>query len=99
MSYDPTQLGGWIDDQQAVQRVLATKKNALFADAAPHLSSYYQGEDVGLWRAAIKVTGKVLPADKQTIGDCVSHGHARGLLPLVCAKEAAGLMGGYKEGV
>ena len=89
---------GWIDDPEAVRLVLSSKVNPLFSDAAPHLDNYYQGEDIGLWRAAIKVTGKVLPADKQTIGDCVSHGHSRGLDYLWCAKQAAGLMGGYQEG-
>jgi hypothetical protein len=100
MNYGDSLDYGWIDNPVAVQAVLAAKGGPVtFADAAPHLSDVWQNEEIGLWLAAQKVnSGKHLPADLQTIGDCVSHGFGRGVDYLYCCKQSAGLVDGYVEG-
>jgi hypothetical protein len=50
--------------------------------------------DAPLWQACINVTGSNLPADKQTIGDCVSHGHSRGMDYLQCVQINMGKFSG-----
>jgi hypothetical protein len=94
-----SQLCGWIPRPDEVKRILSAKANPTFQDAAPHLKNYWAQEEIGLWRSTKMVNdGKHLPADKQTIGDCVSHGYARGLDYLYCVKQSAGLVSGYVEG-
>lgn len=70
---DPTipELCGWHSNPEEVDFVMSTMPfPMLMEDAAPHLIGTWNGEDVKLWDACIKVTGNNLPADKQTIGDC-----------------------------
>jgi hypothetical protein len=94
-----SQLCGWVPRPDEVNRILGMKANPTFQEAAPHLKNLWQQEEVGLWRAAKIVNGgQHLPADKQTIGDCVSHGHGRGMDYLYCCKQSVGLASGYIEG-
>lgn len=103
----PYHLMGYVPDPQGRDRILAeleaTGVKSRLSEAAPHLDGYYQGEDIGLFVAAKKCNNdQHLPADKQTIGDCVSHGHARGIDYLYCTKQVSGLAsstGPYKEGI
>jgi hypothetical protein len=82
-------LCGWAPHPEDVEAILKTLPAPLFGDAAPHLAGTWDGKsDIKLWDACIKVTGANLPADKQTIGDCVSHGHARGIDYLQCVQIA-----------
>jgi hypothetical protein len=93
------QLCGWVPRPDETKRLLSQKKNPTFKQAAPHLAKIWQQEEVGLWNAAkIVNNGQNLPADRQTIGDCVSHGHGRGVDYLYCCKQAAGEASGYQEG-
>lgn len=73
---------GWVDDPRAVERFVATLERPLFGLAAPHLKGTGRGKDVLFWMAEEKILGKVLPAHRQTIGDCVSHGWGRGVQDL-----------------
>jgi hypothetical protein len=86
------QLCGWQPHPEHVQAVLSTLEHPTFAQAAPHLMQDWDGKsDVPLWQMVQKVNNNQnLPADKQTIGDCVSHGHARGLDYLQCIQIALG---------
>lgn len=93
-----SRLFGYVPRPDEVRRILSTKTNPTFAEAAPNLANIWQGQEIGLWMAAKQVTGSHLPADKQTIGDCVSHGYARGTDYLYCIKQSAGLVDGYQEG-
>ncbi len=98
-SIDPTSLCGWLDRPADVEQVLASIPKPLFGDAASQLAGTWDGKSVKLWDACIKVTGANLPADKQTIGDCVSHGHARGIDYLQCVQIAIGKLNNeYIEG-
>ena len=77
-----------------VDRILSSLPTpARFADAAKPCmeNAWDQKSDVPLWNLVRKVNnGANLPADLQTIGDCVSHGHARGLDYLQCIQIALG---------
>lgn len=72
---------GWIDDPVAVERVVATLERPLFALASPQLRGTAE-RDVLFWEIERKVLGRTLPAHRQTIGDCVSHGWGRGVQDL-----------------
>lgn len=81
---------GWVDDQQAVQAVLATLPMPLFAAAAPHLAGSGEGKTVLLSDAVKKVLGHHMPAQKQPRGTCVSRGFSRGVDYLECVEIALG---------
>lgn len=86
------QLCGWWPHPEE------TAKAPLVAQMAPHLMSEenaWDGKsDICLWDACIKVTGANLSAHKQTIGDCVSHGHGSGMDYLQCVQIALGKVNG-----
>lgn len=105
MDFQPTDnqiplLCGWLRDDNRVAQVRATMSTPPdFSDAAPKLKGYNAGKEVRLWEATQSVNGgKHLPADKQGIGDCVSHGFARALDYLYCLKQISGLASSYTEG-
>lgn len=92
-------LFGYVSRPDEVKRILTEKDKPTFSEAAPGLANIWQQQEVGLWQAAkIVNNGQHLPADQQTIGDCVSHGYARGTDYLYCIKQSAGLVDGYVEG-
>lgn len=66
---------GWINDPQAVEKVLGELPQPLFASAAPHLKGSGAKEDTLLYLGVRKVLGgKDAPKGPQKIGDCVSWG-------------------------
>lgn len=91
-------LCGYRPNEEATKKILQSNNRKIFSDAAPHLKNYWQGEDIGLWEAAKKVNGQFLPADKQTIGDCESHGNGRAVDYLYCIKQSIGAASGFVEG-
>jgi len=73
------QFGGWIHRPAEVEAFLARLPNPTFAQAAPHLL-YGEHQDWLAWeQGEMQLFGRTLPAHAQTIGDCVSHGFARGV--------------------
>jgi hypothetical protein len=73
------QLGGWINDPDAVQAVLATMPRPTFALAAPGLMASGEGKTVLLYKAWKDVNnGQYIPYVAQEIGDCVSMGWGHG---------------------
>ena len=91
-------LFGYEPRPDEVRRILSAKRNPTFKEAAPGLANIWQGEEIGLWQAAKAVNnGNHLPANQQTIGDCVSQGYGRGVDYLYCIKQAAGLVEGFVE--
>jgi len=81
---------GWIDDPQAVQAVLQSLPQPLFADAGDHLMDA-PAEDVFLWDAARRVTGGQLPAhDQDGVGCCVGEGFSSAVEYLQCVEIALG---------
>src|SRR5688572_3462069 len=60
---------GWVDDPDAVDAVMATMVNPVFADAAAALVA--EEKDALLYRAAFDATGKVLsPHNQGGVGSC-----------------------------
>jgi hypothetical protein len=70
-----TFIHGWIEDPDAVTEVLMTLEHPTFASAAPDLAGGGEGKTVLLWKTLEQVTGRPYEFDRQTIGDCVSHGN------------------------
>lgn len=86
------ELCGWIPAPAEVERILQQNPQPLFSSAAPHLEDKWDGKnDIRLWDACIKVTGSNLPAHKQSIGDCVSHGWGTALDYVQCVQIANGI--------
>lgn len=84
-------LCSWVPHQEDVNIALSSLPQPLFGDAAPHLAGTWDGKtNIKLWDACIRVTGENLAAHKQTIGDCVSHGHSGALDVLQCVQIALG---------
>lgn len=93
------ELCGWIPAPAEVEAILSTLVEGYdVATAAPHLmkgDAVWDGQsDICLWEAEIAVTGSVLEAHKQTIGDCVSHGHGSGVDLLQCIQIFKGKFAG-----
>jgi hypothetical protein len=78
---------GWVPDPAAVERVLATLERPLFSLASPDLRGTAE-RDVLFWEFERKVLGALLPAHRQTVGDCVSHGWGRGVQDLLLIQAA-----------
>lgn len=82
-------LCGWVPHPEDVKNTLDNTAQPFMAQAAPHLVGTWDGKtNIKLWDACIKVTGANLAAHKQTIGDCVSHGHSEGVDYLQCIQIA-----------
>ena len=75
---DVSILHGWVDRPDAVAAVMATLPTPTWATAAPELAGSGEGTTVTLWKAIEQVSGRPFVFDKQTIGDCVSHGFGLG---------------------
>jgi len=92
------ELCGWIPDPVEVKKVLSQYPENDVDSAAPHLmksDNAWDGKsDAPLWLSAIRVTGSNLEAHKQTIGDCVSHGHGGALDLLQCVQIDMGKFAG-----
>ncbi len=89
MMADLSHLGGWVDDQQAVERVLGNLPYPVFGQAAPNL----MGDDpkTVLLYKAWKDSGVGYPRDPaQVIGCCVSRGWATGIDLLSSIEVAVG---------
>lgn len=77
--------------QEQTDAVLATLPNPTVAQAAPHLMGTWDGKtSFSLWAVAKKVLGKELPAQRQTLGTCVSRGWSLALNLLQCSMIAQG---------
>lgn len=97
------ELCGWVPMPEQVNSILQAHPKPFVAQAAPHLmqgDSAWDGQsDIPLWDMCIKITGENLPAHRQTIGDCVSHGHGSGLDYLQCIQIVMGkFQGQFKVG-
>jgi hypothetical protein len=84
------QLGGWRHDPEEVKNVLLTMPHPLFKMSAPHLKGSGDGKTILLYKAFKDVNGSYIDYAAQTIGDCVSHGHAHGVDLLECAQISIG---------
>lgn len=80
---DRSDLGGWVDDPRAVAEVVGRMAEPVLGLACSRSFLATTHRDVFLWDAEVKLFGNTLPAHEQTIGDCVSHGWARGVQDLV----------------
>jgi len=76
MGIDLSGLGGWIDDQQAVQTVMKTMDRPFVANS-PAIRGWGENKDIFLWKAEELLFKKTLPAFHQTRGTCVSQGAGR----------------------
>lgn len=92
---DPRWMFGWVEDQPAVEAVLATLPFPRCEMAAPHLEGSGEGKSAYLWEAAIRVTGAHLPAQQQPRGTCVSRGYSRAVDYVSCVEIA--LLGEAEE--
>lgn len=91
MASDLSHLGGWVDDQAAVQSTVKTMPYPFFAEAAYHLVSAVQGiQTVLLYKAWKDVYGRYFEYPAQQIGCCVSRGYSEGLDLLQCVQIAIG---------
>jgi hypothetical protein len=73
-------LGGWIDDPEQVQRIMAGMRNPYFAQAAPRLRGSGANQTTLLYKAFKDVNnGQYLDYPAQQIGDCTSFGHGHGI--------------------
>jgi hypothetical protein len=68
---------GWVDDQEAVFAALATMPRPILADENLAIRDTGKGKIALLYKAVEQLNGGVFPINKQTIGDCVSHGAAK----------------------
>lgn len=78
---------GWVDDKEAVSVCLGEMPRAIFCEHDSAIRDSGKGKTVLLHTAVTKVTGG-FPINKQTIGDCVSHG-AAGAVQVLCCVEIA----------
>lgn len=81
---------GWHDRPEEVEKVLATLPFPTFNEAASNLAGSGEDKSVFLWDAAIKLTGKHLPAQQQPRGTCVSRGFSRSVDYVQCVEIALG---------
>jgi len=68
-------LFGWVNDPAAVYRVLHHLPRAIFADEAGGIRHSGAGKVALLHKAVLQAAGS-FHVERQTIGDCVSHGAA-----------------------
>lgn len=94
MPVDFTNLGGWVEDRAAVERVLESLPMPLFGAAAPHLFGLAMPKTTLLYKAFKEVIGSYPAYVAQKIGDCVSMGFGHGVDLLQCVEIA---MGGEAE--
>lgn len=88
-------LCGWIDDPRSVAETVGRWADPIFGLAVSREFLATEHRDVLLWeQGEIPLFGKVLPAHRQTIGDCVSHGWARGIQDLIYVDLAAAVLDG-----
>lgn len=90
MSYDPTKLGGWHHDPDAVAEVLGQLPYPLFGAAAPNLAGTGADKDILLYKMWKTVCGKYWPYPAQQIGCCVSRGFSEGVDLLECVQIGIG---------
>ncbi|MDX2035967.1 MAG: hypothetical protein SFX72_04900 [Isosphaeraceae bacterium] len=77
---DFAKLGGWVDQPESVQEVLAQMPRPTFTSAAPRISGAGAGKTSLIYKAWKDVNGGSYVAyPAQTIGDCVGHGFGRGV--------------------
>ena len=79
------ELFGWVDDPAEVETVVARMRYPVAGLAMSHdfLATAGEHRDVMLWKLEEQLLGKTLPAHRQTIGDCVSHGWGKAVQLLV----------------
>ena len=70
---------GWLDRPADVETVVSRMRYPVMGLAAGRDFLATEPRDVLLWELEEKLLGKTLPANRQTIGDCVSHGFAAGV--------------------
>ncbi len=87
---DLSHLGGWIDDQAAVQQVVATMPFPVAETAAANLIGSGAGQTVLLYKAWKDVYGDYFTYPAQKIGCCVSRGYSEGVDLLQCVQIALG---------
>lgn len=87
---------GWLDRPRDVAKVVAALPYPIFSMGGPKCMGT-EHRDVFFWeQGEIPLLGKLLPAHRQTIGDCVSHGWGRGCQDVVYM-QAAGRLKAYEE--
>jgi len=67
-------LPGWQEDPDGVEDLLCDRKVETFAAAATHLAGIGRGKRALLWRSREKFDPGAFGQERQTTGDCVSHG-------------------------
>jgi hypothetical protein len=91
-NYEIQKLCGLVINPAEVERVVASLPNPQFVSCASHLAGTGEGKDIWFWAAEEAILGKVLASYHQKIGDCVSHGWARGCQDLMLIEIANGDM-------
>lgn len=82
---------GWLEAKApaVAAQILPTLKGAYFSDAAKKLIQSAEEKDALLYQAAIRVTGKTLPAhDQDGVGSCVGEGGSGSVELLQCVEIA-----------
>jgi hypothetical protein len=75
---------GWNDDPRAVAEVVGRMSEPVAAYAFGREMLATEHRDVLLWeQGELALFDRLLPAHRQTIGDCVSHGWGRGIQDLL----------------
>lgn len=75
---------GWKDRPDEVDRIVSSMRYPVAGLAMERSFLATEHRDVFLWeQGEIPLFGKTLPAHRQTIGDCVSHGWGRAIQDLV----------------
>lgn len=70
---------GWVNRPAEVEAFLARLPKPLFRDAAASLMGTEHRDFVAWEQGEIPLLGTALPAHRQTVGDCVSHGGSRAI--------------------
>lgn len=78
---------GWRPNPRETEKVLNRCVHPLVSCAAPHLKDTGKGKTTLLYDYVKQVIGHWI-TNNQTIGDCVSHGHAQAIRTLACTEIA-----------
>jgi hypothetical protein len=91
-----TFAGGWLGSDD-INRGLAARHPTLFRAAPTLAADDGDGGPILLYRAFRDVLGRYPAYPGQEVGDCVGHGHGRGLDMLQCVEIALGADTGFRE--
>lgn len=89
------ELCGWIDDPRSVAETVGRWADPVLGLAVSREFLATEHRDILLWeQGEIPIFGSTLPAHRQTIGDCVSHGWGRAIQDLIFVELARAVAAG-----